>query len=198
MFLLRRPHNVFTSENDTNTRPQPEEPPMTLTQIAILVAMMAYAIYMQTKRHEVVGDTRFKLAVIYGIIGLVMGGLNLPDQPFEIAFLAVGLLLSIGVGLIRGKYTRVWAEGGRVYSQGTAFTITLFLLLVLSKFAMGTAAYFLGLSDGGGFGEVLLMIALMVAFQAQIIWNRAKPLGARASDKDPVAADRSDSMQSVG
>ena len=171
---------------------------MTLTQIAILVAMMAYAIYMQTKRHEVVGDTRFKLAVIYGIIGLVMGGLNLPDQPFEIAFLAVGLVLSIGVGLIRGKYTRVWAEGGRVYSQGTAFTITLFLLLVLSKFAIGTAAYFLGVSDGGGFGEVLLMIALMVAFQAQIIWNRAKPLRARASDKDPVAADRSDSMQSVG
>lgn len=169
---------------------------MTPTQIAILIAMMAYAIYMQTKRHEVIGESRFKLAIIYGIVGLVMGGLNLPDQPFEIGFLVVGLLMSIGVGLIRGKYTRVWAQDGRVYSQGTAFTISLFLLLVLAKFAMGTAAYFLGLSDGGGFGEVLLMIALMVAFQAQIIWNRAKPLGARASDKDPVAADRS--MQSVG
>lgn len=171
---------------------------MTPTQIAILVAMMAYAIYMQTKRHEVVGDRRFKLAIIYGIVGLVMGGLNLPDQPFEIGFLVAGLLLSIGVGLVRGKYTRVWAQGGRVYSQGTAFTITLFLLLVLTKFAMGTAAYFLGLSDGGGFGEVLLMIALMVAFQAQIVWNRAKPLGARRSDQDPVAADRPASMETVG
>src|SRR5690349_6317379 len=99
---------------------------MTPTQIAILVAMIVYAIFMQTKRHEVIGDARFKLAWIYGIIGLVMGGLNLPDQPFEIAFLAVGLLLSIGVGLIRGKYTRVWAQDGRVYSQGTAFTISLF------------------------------------------------------------------------
>ena len=171
---------------------------MTLTQIAILIAMMAYAIYMQTKRHEVIGESRFKLAIIYAIVGLVMGGLNLPDQPFEIGFLVVGLLLSIGVGLVRGKYTRVWAQDGRVYSQGTAFTISLFLLLVLAKFAMGTAVYFLGLSDGGGFGEVLLMIALMVAFQAQIIWNRAKPLGARASDKDPVAADRSASKESVG
>src|SRR5262245_38986006 len=99
---------------------------MTPTQIVILVAMMAYAIYMQTKRHEVIGASRFKLAIIYGIIGLVMGGLNLPDQPFEIGFLVAGLGLSIGVGLIRGKYTRVWAEGGRVYSQGTAFTISLF------------------------------------------------------------------------
>jgi hypothetical protein len=191
----RRPHNVFTSKNDTN---RTEEPPMTLTQIAILIAMMAYAIYMQTKRHEVIGESRFKLAIIYGIVGVVMGGLNLPDQPFEIGFLVVGLLLSVGVGLVRGKYTRVWAQGGRVYSQGTAFTISLFLLLVLTKFAMGTVAYFMGLSDGGGFGEVLLMIALMVAFQAQIIWNRAKPLDARASDQDPVAVDRSASMQSVG
>ncbi|HEY5878007.1 MAG TPA: hypothetical protein VIU11_03800 [Nakamurella sp.] len=93
------------------------------------------------------------------------------------------------VGLVRGKYSLVWAEGGRVYSQGTAFTITLFLLLVLTKFAMGTAAYFLGLSDGGGFGEVLLMIALMVAFQAQIIWTRARVLGARRSDTDPVVTE---------
>jgi len=72
------------------------------------------------------------------------------------------------------------------------------VLLVLAKFAIGTVAYVVGISDGGGFGEILLMIALMVAFQAQIIWNRAKPLGARASDKDPVAVDRSASMESVG
>jgi len=159
---------------------------MGIDEILILVAMTGYAIYMQTKRHEVVGDRRFKLAIIYGIIGLAVGGMNLPDQPFEIGFLVVGLLLSIVVGLVRGKYTRVWADGGRVYSQGTAFTISLFLLLIATKFAMGTAAYFLGRSDGGGFGEILLMIALMVAFQAQIIWTRGRALGARRSHADPL------------
>jgi len=41
----------------------------------------------------------------------------------------------------------------------------LFLLIVVGKFALGTAAYFAGVSDDGGFGEILLMIA----FQAQII-----------------------------
>jgi len=56
-----------------------------------------------------------------------------------------------------------------VYSQGTALTISLFLGLVAAKFAIGTAAYFLHISDDGGFGEVLIMIAIMVAFQAQII-----------------------------
>lgn len=161
---------------------------MTLNEIVILVAMMGYAIYMQTKRHEVIGGSRFKLAIIYGIVGLVVGGYHAPDSGWEVAFLAASLALSIAVGVVRGHYTRIWSEGGRVYSQGTAFTITLFLLMVVGKFALGTAAYFAGISDSGGFGEILLMIALMVAFQAQIIWHRAAPLGARLHETDPVAA----------
>jgi hypothetical protein len=159
---------------------------MAVHEIVILLAMIGYAIYMQTKRHEVIGGSRFKLAIIYGIIGLVVGGYHVPDTSWEVLFLVASLALSIVVGVVRGHYTRVWPEGGRVFSQGTAFTITLFLLMVAGKFALGTVAYFAGVSDSGGFGEILLMIALMVAFQAQIIWHRAAPLGARRSGTDPV------------
>ena len=53
------------------------------------------------------------------------------------------------------------------------------------KFALGTAAYFLHVSDDGGFGEVLFMIAIMVAFQAEIVWRRAQSLGAATA---PVTA----------
>ena len=42
--------------------------------------------------------------------------------------------------------------------------------------SLGTLAYFTGISDGGGFGEVLFMIAIMVALQAQIMWRRAQVL----------------------
>ena len=34
-------------------------------------------------------------------------------------------------------------------------------------------------------GAILLMIALMVAMQAEIEWRRAQRLGARASDRGP-------------
>jgi hypothetical protein len=57
----------------------------------------------------------------------------------------------------------------------------MFLGLILVKFGMGTAAYFAGVSDDGGFGEILLMIAVMVAFQAEIIWRRAAWMTARIS-----------------
>ena len=65
--------------------------------------------------------------------------------------------------------------------------VFIFLGLIAAKFAIGTACYFLHISDDGGFGEVLVMIAIMVAFQAEIVWRRAQALGARASARTPVA-----------
>jgi hypothetical protein len=66
----------------------------------------------------------------------------------------------------------------------------LFLGLVAAKFAIGTAAYFLHISDDGGFGEILIMIAIMVAFQAQLIWQRAQSLSPATSG--PVSSGHRD------
>lgn len=161
-------------------------------EIVILVALCAYAIYRQTQRHEVVGSTRFKLAIIYLIIGLVSGGFSRPDGQSEWLLLIGSILLSVIVGWARGRFTRIWrADDDRVYSQGTPLTISLFLLLVVAKFGIGTVAYFLRISDDGGFGEILVMIAVMVGFQSEIVWRRARPLGARVTTKDPVAGSGS-------
>ena len=89
----------------------------------------------------------------------------------------------------------MWADDAsgemRVYSQGTALTVGLFLGMVAAKFGHGTYAYFAHISDDGGFGEVLIMIAVMVAFQAELVWRRAQALGARTSSRpSAVAAQR--------
>ena len=135
------------------------------------------------------GKTRFRLAIIYGIVGLVVGGLSLPKNAAAVGLLVLSIALSIVVGLIRGRLTRVWAAAdGHVYSQGTPLTIGLFFALVGAKFAIGTAAYFLHISDDGGFGEVLIMIAIMVAFQAELIWRRARALTPVTAGQDDVDA----------
>jgi hypothetical protein len=150
---------------------------MSPTEIIIILALTGYAIYQQTRKHQVTGQNRFKLAIIYGVVGLIVGGIYLPRNAAAWGLLVLSIALSAGVGLLRGRKTRVWtAADGHVYSQGTVLTISLFLGLVAAKFAIGTAAYFLHISDDGGFGEVLIMIAIMVAFQAELIWRRAQAL----------------------
>ena len=151
---------------------------MSPIEIIALLALAGYAVYRQTRQTEVIGHSRFKLAIIYAIVGLVVGGFSRPDGLTEVLLLAGGLVLSALVGLARGRWTRLWTQDGRVYSQGTPLTIGLFLGLIAAKFAIGTVCYFLHISDDGGFGEILVMIAVMIAFQAEIIWRRAKTMGA--------------------
>ena len=161
---------------------------MSPIEIIALLALAGYAVYRQTRQNEVIGDSRFKLAIIYAIVGVIVGGFTRPDGLTEVLLLAGGLVLSALVGLARGRWTRLWAQDGRVYSQGTPLTIGLFLGLIAAKFAIGTVCYFLHISDDGGFGEILVMIAVMIAFQAEIIWRRARTMGARTSAKALVTS----------
>ena len=157
---------------------------MTPFEVVVIVAIVAYALYRQARRHEVVGSTRFRMAVVYGAIGVVVGGYHLPPTTGALVGLVVSLVLSMVVGLARGRLTRLWVDGGRVYAQGTALSIALFLALFVAKLAYGTVAYLSGGGDSSNFGDILVMIALMVAFQAEIVWRRARPMGARTSDHD--------------
>src|SRR5690348_12590517 len=52
---------VVPTPDDTATNGDP----VSIVEILILVAMIGYAIYRQTQQHEVVGSSRFKLAIIY-------------------------------------------------------------------------------------------------------------------------------------
>lgn len=158
--------------------------------IIALLGLTGYAVYKQSQRYEVTGKARFKLAIIYAVVGLVVGGFSRPDTAAEWALLLASITLSVVVGVARGRLTRMWTEDGpagrRVFSQGTALTIGLFIGMVVVKFGLGTYAYFAHISDDGGFGEIMFMIAVMVAFQAEIIWRRACRMGVSAT----VSAER--------
>jgi hypothetical protein len=78
--------------------------------------------------------------------------------------------------------------GRRVYSQGTALTLGLFLGVVVAKFGLNSyyASHHAEMSHDGGLGEFLIL-AVMVAFQAELIWRRARRLGVRTSCDRPAA-----------
>lgn len=161
---------------------------MTTYQILILLALTAYAIYRQSVRHELNGRARFKLAIIYGIVGLAVGGFYAPPDAGSWTALILSLGASVAVGFARGRMTRLFLQDGRVFSQGTPVTIGLFLVLVGCKYAWGAWQYLHNAHPDGGFGEVLLMIAAMVAMQAEIVWRRAVALRAVSGATNGLAA----------
>lgn len=147
---------------------------MTATQILMLIALTCWSVYKQTIRTEVNGKGRFKMAKIYGIVGLVVGGFYLPTDAIAWATVVLSVGASALVGVMRGNLTRLTIEDGKVFSQGNALTIGLFLGLVAFKFLLGIWLYFNHPQPHNGFGEIIVLIAIMVAVQAQIVWLRAQ------------------------
>lgn len=150
---------------------------MSPLEIVAILALTGWAVYKQTVVSEVTTTAaRFTMAGIYAVVGLAIGGFDTPSGWAGWAMIVTGLALSFVIGLVRGRYTRMWTADGRIWRQGTALTVGLFLGLIATKFALGTLAYLLHIDDGAGFGEVLLMIAIMIAVQAEIIRRRALAL----------------------
>src|SRR5689334_12066547 len=140
--------------------------PMTPTEMIAILALVGYAVYRQTRVSEVHARGRFKLAMIYGIVGICVGGFDMPSGVGGLAMAAGSVALSVVIGLWRGQLTRLWVEpNGQIMKKGTAVTVGLFLAMIMIKFATGTWAYFAHIDDGEGFGAVMVMIGLMVAVQ---------------------------------
>lgn len=148
---------------------------MSPIEIVAILALTGYAVYKQSRTSEVAGAGRFKIAVIYGIVALCVGGFVVPQGYEASSLLAASVLLSVVVGIARGLLTPIWVESdGRVMRRGTVLTVGLFLAMVVAKFAMGAYASVTHVPDGAGFGEVMAMIAVMVAVQAEIVHRRAR------------------------
>ncbi|HWM03377.1 MAG TPA: hypothetical protein VNP92_13675 [Actinophytocola sp.] len=148
---------------------------MSPIEIVAILALTGYALYRQTRTTEVGRHGRFNLALIYGAVGLAVGGFAMPHGATAVTLLAISIVLSVVVGVARGLLTPIWRdERGQVVRRGTAVTVALFLGLIVAKFGLGAFAYLEHVPGNAGFGEVMVMIAVMVAVQAEIVWRRAR------------------------
>lgn len=151
---------------------------MSPPEVLAVLALSGWVIYRQTTPRSVIGERRFKPAVIVIVTGLAVGGFDLPSGTAGWALVCITLALSVGVGVARGRLTRIWRDaGGTVLRSGTALTGGLFVALIAVKLALGTFAAVNHIDDGAGIGEVLVMTGLMFAVQAEIVWRRARALG---------------------
>lgn len=162
---------------------------MNAIEIITVIALIAYAVYKQTHVAEVKAKGRFTMALIYALVGIGVGGFVAPHGAASLALLAGSILLSVVVGVARGRLTRIWTTAdGHILRQGTALTVGLFLGMIAVKFAMGTYAYLAHITDSSGFAEIMVMMAIMVAVQAEMIHRRALALRDTTPVTVPVPA----------
>jgi hypothetical protein len=55
-----------------------KEEHMSATEILAILALVAWSVYRQTRTSQVTAKSRFKMAIIYTIVGLSVGGFDAP------------------------------------------------------------------------------------------------------------------------
>jgi hypothetical protein len=152
-------------------------------QLLAVLTLVGYALYRQSRAKEIANRGRFTLAITYAAIGLALG-VHVDRAPLSLALLTVSLLASLGIGVLRGRRTRVWRdEADRVFSRGTVVTIGLFLGLIAFKVMLGSIAYLTHTPYDSGLGGILVLIGAMLAVQAEIIRRRVLEL---STPRSPV------------
>jgi hypothetical protein len=149
---------------------------MTFTTIAIAAAVIIFVLAKRV-RGEAVREPRklFLLPVIVGIIGLQNIAHAKPNT-VDIAVIAVGSALSLGLGLLRGKFDRVSLMNGSPFMRWSAASIAILAVNVLAKLALDAG----GRAAGGGAAalssSILLSLGLTLLGEAAVVWFRSQSL----------------------
>jgi hypothetical protein len=153
-----------------------------MTALLVLLVLVPWSIARQMRAHPVTPGGLLKLPAIFAAVGVLGFGTGaIPVDPAAIAYLAVSLALSLGLGLWRGAVIPLWhGADGTAFVQGDRVTLALWIALIATKVALGAAASITGAFPGEHAGEIFVFIAISFAAQNVVVARRA---GLRAQPK---------------
>ena len=145
-----------------------------MTLFVVLAFLLPWSLYRQMHEHQVTREGLIKLPLIFAAIGLL--GWTAQDNPTDaaaVAYMALSLGLSVALGVWRGAVIPAWRDAaGDWISKGNALTITLWIVLIAAKFAMGTVASITGWFPATGTSEVFLFLGISFAAQNLVVARR--------------------------
>ena len=113
-----------------------------MTLLLVLLVLLPWSIWRQMHAHQVTREGLIKLPLIFAAIGIAgLGTKAIPTGDAAIGYFAFSLALSVFFGVWRGRKIDIWRdEDGNPISKGNRTTITLWVVLLASKFGLGTVA----------------------------------------------------------
>jgi hypothetical protein len=151
---------------------------MTLTTIAIAVALIVFVLAKRV-RGEAVREPKklFLLPIVVGVIGL-QNVAHAKVNTIDIAAIAAGAALSLGLGLLRGKFDRVTLVNGSPFMSWSAASVAVFAGNVLAKLALDAVGVAAGGTTAALTSSILLSFGLTLLGEAAVVWFRSQSLTA--------------------
>jgi hypothetical protein len=168
---------------------------MNLTTVAIAIALIVFVLARRVKGQAVVSPKKlFLLPVVVGFIGL-QNVSHAKLNSVDVAVIAAGSALSLGLGLLRGRFDRVSLVEGAPWVSWTGASIAVFVVNVLAKLALDAGGVAAGGSTAALTSSILLSLGLTLLGEAVVIWFRTQSL---STGDAPLAGQYRGTVQSSG
>jgi hypothetical protein len=151
---------------------------MTFTTIAIAAALIVFVLAKRV-RGEAVREPKklFLLPIVVGVIGL-QNVSHAKVNTIDIVVIAAGAALSLGLGLLRGKFDRVTLVNGSPFMSWSAASVAVFAGNVLAKLALDAVGVAAGGTTAALTSSILLSLGLTLLGEAAVVWFRSQSLTA--------------------
>ena len=113
-----------------------------MTLFIVLAVLLPWSVWRQLYAHAISREGLIKLPLIFAAIGAFsLTQQDVPSDAATVAYVATSLGLSVALGIWRGAVIPTWLTAdGTWMSKGNRLTISLWILLIGAKFAMGAVA----------------------------------------------------------
>jgi hypothetical protein len=149
---------------------------MTFTTIAIAAALIVFVLAKRV-RGEAVREPKklFLLPIVLGVIGL-QNVTHAKVNTIDIVVIAAGAALSLGLGLLRGRFDRVTLVNGSPFMSWSAASVAVFAGNVLAKLALDAVGVAAGGTTAALTSSILLSLGLTLLGEAAVVWFRSQSL----------------------
>jgi hypothetical protein len=164
---------------------------MTLTSVLIYLAIIGLVLARRFKGQALTTPKKlFMLPVVVAIIGLEdLSHGHATMRPVDVAVIAIGGALSLGLGALRGTKNKVAMRDGAPWVNWTVRSLVVFIATLASKLALDAV----GVAAGGTFAvlssSLVFTLGLTLLGEAAVVWVRAQSLapGSTLSGRDGLS-----------
>jgi len=147
---------------------------MTFLSILIYVALIGYVLFKKIQGRPIRAPRKlFGLPIVLVVLGYGDLTSGKTMKPIEIALTAIGAVLSIGLGLMRGQADKITTRDGAPFVQWGKASLILFGVNIVAKLVLDLIGIAAGSSTSAAGKSLIFTLGLNLIAEAGVLWMRS-------------------------